>query len=83
MGISGCSFSGNSATSGGAVYLELGTFPVTISSSSFVNNSASQAGGAIFVSYDAFLTVTQDTFSGNTPDAIHGFYTDGGGNIGL
>jgi predicted outer membrane repeat protein len=84
MGISGCSFSGNSATYGGAVYLRTGTGPVTISSSSFVNNSASQAGGAIFTSFTGTsLTVTQDTFSGNTPDSIYGIYTDGGGNIGL
>jgi predicted outer membrane repeat protein len=80
MGISGCSFSGNSATYGGAVFLSQASIVVTISSTSFVNNSASQAGGAI---YSRYLTVTQDTFSGNTPDAIYGGYMDGGGNKGL
>jgi hypothetical protein len=46
MVVSGCSFSGNSAaTVGGAVWVYLGQ--ATISSSSFVNNSASQAGSNI------------------------------------
>src|SRR5262249_2891173 len=41
MAISGCSFSGNSATNGGAVYLDPSdTEHVTISNSSFVNNTA-------------------------------------------
>ena len=85
MAISGCSFSGNSATNGGAVYLD-GSTHVTISTSSFVNNTATQQGGAInAVAPSGFvqLTVTQDTFSGNTPNNIFGTYTDGGGNIGL
>jgi predicted outer membrane repeat protein len=84
MAISGCSFSGNSATNGGAVYLEFNTGPVNISNSSFVNNTATQQGGAIFVSPGAVrLTVTQDTFAGNTPNNIYGPYIDGGGNMGL
>ena len=85
MAISGCSFSGNSATNGGAVYLDpSGTEHVTISNSSFVNNTATQQGGAIWAqsSYPA-VTVTQDTFSGNTPNNIYGPYVDGGGNMGL
>jgi predicted outer membrane repeat protein len=57
---------------------------VTISNSSFVNNTATQQGGAIYATtLNALLTVTQDTFSGNTPNNIYGSYTDGGGNIGL
>jgi predicted outer membrane repeat protein len=82
MAISGCSFSGNSATNGGAVYLD-GAIFVTISNSSFVNNTATQFGGAIRVSNGTVLIVTQDTFSGNTPNNIFGTYTDGGGNKGL
>src|SRR5262249_24115425 len=47
MAISGCSFTGNSATNGGAVYLDPGgSENVTISNSSFVNNTATQQGGA-------------------------------------
>jgi predicted outer membrane repeat protein len=84
LAISGCSFSGNSATTGGAVSLDNGTGHVTISNSSFVNNTATQQGGAIFVSTPGYqLTVTQDRFSGNTPNNIYGSYIDGGGNIGL
>jgi predicted outer membrane repeat protein len=84
LAISGCSFSGNSATDGGAVYVDSGYAYVTISNSSFVNNSATEYGGAIFVSsVGVSLTVTQDTFSGNTPNNISGPYVDGGGNIGL
>ena len=82
LAISGCSFSGNSATNGGAVYLD-GSTHVTISTSSFVNNTATQQGGAIYASHTGGLTVTQDTFSGNTPNNIYGPYIDGGGNIGL
>jgi predicted outer membrane repeat protein len=81
MAISGCSFSGNSATNGGAVYLDAPN--VTISTSSFVNNMATQTGGAIFATTGSNPTVTQDTFSGNTPNNIYGSYIDGGGNIGL
>jgi predicted outer membrane repeat protein len=86
MAISGCSFSGNSATNGGAVYLDPngGNEYVTISNSSFVNNTATQQGGAIWVQTGRLpVTVTQDTFSGNTPNNIFGPYTDGGGNKGL
>jgi len=84
MAISGCSFSGNSATNGGAVYLDPGCSEnVTISNTSFLNNTATQQGGAIYAPPGVLLTVTQDTFSGNTPNNIYGSYTDGGGNIGL
>jgi predicted outer membrane repeat protein len=81
MAVSGCSFSGNSATNGGAVYLDGSN--VTMSTSSFVNNTATQQGGAIFATTGNYPTVTQDTFSGNTPNNIFGTYFDGGGNIGL
>jgi predicted outer membrane repeat protein len=82
LAISGCNFSGNSATNrvGGAVAVDTG-FAV-ISNSSFVNNTATQ-GGAIANYGPELVTVTQDTFSGNTPDNIYGGYIDGGGNIGL
>jgi hypothetical protein len=85
MAISGCSFSGNSATDGGAVYLDPSSSEnVTISNSGLVNNTATQQGGAISASYyPGGLTVTQDTFSGNTPNNIYGSFIDGGGNIGL
>jgi predicted outer membrane repeat protein len=59
---------------------------VPISNSSFVNNTATQQGGAIFAPTGGNglnLLVTQDTFSGNTPNNIYGVYTDGGGNHGL
>jgi predicted outer membrane repeat protein len=84
LAISGCSFSGNSATNGGAVSVDNGSAFVTISNSSFVNNTATQQGGAIFGAFQGvLLTVTQDTFSGNIPNNIYGSYYDGGGNIGL
>jgi hypothetical protein len=46
-----------------------------------VENSANGAGGGIYnAGTEAALTVSGSTFSGNSPDAISGPYTNGGHN---
>jgi predicted outer membrane repeat protein len=61
--VTGCSFSGNIASSGGGI-ISYGT--LTVSNSIFSGNSAtSYAGGGIY-SYTGTLTVTDSTFTGNS-----------------
>jgi hypothetical protein len=62
-------FSGNSAITGGAVYIA-SLLPVTISGSTFFNNSAN-IGGAIWVQFGA-PTISNSTFSGNTATGAGG-----------
>jgi predicted outer membrane repeat protein len=61
--ISGSTFTGNNATSGGAIY-NYGT--LTVTSSTFTNNTATNYGGAI--NNQNTLTITGSTFTGNTAD---------------
>jgi hypothetical protein len=75
--VSGSTLSGNSAGSdGGGIY----TFgpAATVSSTTLSGNTAGYGGGGIYNAWT--LTVSNSTFSGNTPDNIEGPYTDGGGN---
>jgi hypothetical protein len=61
---------------------------MTVSGCYVQNNSASttaigvvaEGGGIYNAGTAAALTVSSSTFSGNSPDAIFGPYTDGGGN---
>src|SRR5262249_16005480 len=78
--------SGNSASVGAAILNELvdgGT--ATVSGCTLTGNIAGIESGSIENrSSDASsLTVRNSTFSGNQPKAIHGAYTDGGGNSGI
>ena len=79
MTVSGSNVVDNSAGSGGGIY-NAGT--MTVSSCYVQNNSDSttQGGGIYNAGTAAALTVSGSTFSGNSPDAIFGPYTDGGGN---
>jgi predicted outer membrane repeat protein len=76
--VSGSTLSGNSAGfDGGGIYNQ-GT--ATVSGTTLSGNSASAAaGGGIYNSFGT-LTVSDSIFSGNLPDNLYGFYTDGGGN---
>jgi len=65
--IKNSTFSGNSAQSGGAVFLRSGT--TTISNSTFRDNSATDVGGGI-LNWLGTLHVTNSTFYGNS--AIYG-----------
>ena len=70
--ITGCNFHDNEAINttdsglGGAILLWDGA-PVTVSNSSFTNNKAVRAGGAIFVTANSTLTLNENTsVTGNT-----------------
>jgi hypothetical protein len=89
MTVSSCFMAGNSAyggaigrtfvpSEGGGIY-NAGT--LTVSRCNMVENSANGAGGGIYnAGTAAALTVSHSTFIQNSPDAISGPYTDGGGN---
>jgi hypothetical protein len=81
MTISGSYVQNNSAPDpggeGGGI-LNLGT--LTVSGSHVVSDSATSGGGIYNAETAAALTVLDSIFSGNSPDNIHGLYTDGGGN---
>lgn len=67
LAISNSTFSGNSASVGGAIYSYC---PVTVVNSTFYNNSATASGGgAIYIDGAASLKVTDSTFSTNTTSA--------------
>jgi predicted outer membrane repeat protein len=72
--VTGCTFSGNSAYQGGAIY-NLGT--LTVSGSTFAGSTAYQAatyGGGIYNASQATATVTGCTFSGNSAGEGGGIY---------
>jgi hypothetical protein len=58
---------------------------VTVSGCSLTGNSATGAlideGGAIYHGGTGTVAVSTSNFSANTPDAIFGAWTDGGGNM--
>jgi len=69
LDISGCTFSNNRALgvgSGGVVYCYSSAVNITISNSTFSENSAFEAGGAIFIAFNTTLNISESTFSGNT-----------------
>ena len=72
--ISGSTFLGNSASSGGAIANQA---PLAISNSTFANNSASQVGGAILI-VSGPVTIINSTISGNSAAVAFG----GGGIFG-
>jgi hypothetical protein len=76
--VSDCFVWGNFAGEGGGIY-NAGT--LMVSRCNLVENSANGAGGGIYnAGTAAALTVSNSTFSGNSPDAIFGLYMDGGHN---
>ena len=64
--IENCTFTGNTAEFGGAIFTSLGT--ATITNSTFAGNSATD-GGAIFNNNTNPLLLTNDTFWENTAAA--------------
>jgi parallel beta-helix repeat protein/predicted outer membrane repeat protein len=81
-----CILTGNSATYGGGVYIYSGA--LSVSNSTLSSNTASSAGGGIYIlaRNQPVVTLTNDTFIGNintttnTADQIFGSWIDGGGN---
>jgi hypothetical protein len=85
MTVSGGTISGNSVDDVGGGIFNFGT--ATVSGCYVQNNSAYYGGvqlphgsGIYNAGTAAALTVLDSFFSGNSPDAIFGPYTDGGGN---
>ena len=65
--IDGCSFRGNQATNGGAIFADLAV--VNVTATSFVDNSAAEGGGAVFWVYSKAF-----------PTTVVPLQLDGGGN---
>jgi hypothetical protein len=85
--IAGVIGSGNTADIAGGGIANFGTLVVsgcTLSGNSAygvtTTRSVGGGGGIYNAGTEAGLTVTNSTFRGNSPDAIFGPYTDGGGN---
>ena len=76
LSITNSTLSGNTAPTGGALYVATGT--ATVLNSTFSGNTATDGGGAAVAS-GATLTASFATFSGNTASGSGaGFYNNGG-----
>src|SRR5262249_49061214 len=76
--VSNSTVSGNFAFSGGGIY---NTGGATASGCILSGNNAWGGGNGGGINNNGYaLTVSNSTFSSNTPDNIFGPYTDGGGN---
>ena len=62
--VTSCSFEGNTADDGGAIYVTAET-NLTLNASTFIGNNATRDGGAIYAS-GSNLTLSDNMFSGNT-----------------
>ena len=62
--VTNCSFEGNNADNGGAIYVTAGSY-LTLNASTFIGNNATRHGGAIYAS-GSNLTLSDSTFSNNT-----------------
>lgn len=75
-------FNGNTAAYGGAISLTSGSGASTlqVDRSSFISNTASQNGGAIFVGANDIATITNSVFTQNSATAGNGaaVFTSGG-----
>lgn len=66
LSVSGCSFTGNSAKTGGAIDTKTQTYiSVTVADSSFTGNTATTNGGAINLLDTNTMTVKNTAFTGN------------------
>ena len=62
--VTSCSFEGNTAYNGGAIYVTAES-NLTLNASTFIGNNATRHGGAIYAS-GSNLTLSDNTFRGNT-----------------
>ena len=62
--VTSCSFEGNTADNGGAIYVTAESH-LTLNASTFIGNNATRDGGAIYAS-GSNLSLSDNTFSGNT-----------------
>ncbi len=85
LNISNTIFVENASERGGALYLEGGTTS-NCTDCLFLNNSViapGTTGGAVFLDSGAGFTVSNTTFTGNSPDDVNATYTDNGGSSSL
>jgi len=69
--ITGCTFSNNTSNGGGGMANGFGGSPI-VTNCLFINNTALYfAGGGGLYSFQAPMTLTNCTFSGNSPESIH------------
>ncbi len=71
MELNRCTFSSNQSPDGGAIYAD-GKGSITITNSSFVNNTASINGGAFLLSGNVDATLTNVTLTGNEVAILQG-----------
>ena len=76
--VNNSTFTSNTADYGGAIYNYGGT--VTVTDSTFTNNTANNYGGAIF-NNDSTLTVNNSTFTSNTASSYGGAVYNGHGTV--
>ncbi len=74
--ITGATFTRNSGNGGGAIYDD-SSDPLSITNTSFANNTSSDEGGAIYGDADGGMTISGGSFTDN--DAVYGggFYWNG------
>jgi hypothetical protein len=76
LNISNTTFSGNTASDGGAIFV--GYEDATISNSAFTGNTATGGGGAINASTSSGVTLNNSTLSGNSAGGGGGIYLNNG-----
>ncbi len=74
--IKASTFSGNHAINGGGVYTDLDTGKITVTRSTFYNNSASYAGAGMYT--NATAEIVNSTFTGNSSQFASGFHRERG-----
>ena len=78
--VTSCSFDGNTAKYGGAIYVTDSN--LTLNASTFIGNNATGHGGAIYVT-DSNLTLNASTFIGNNATSHGGAIYASGSNLTL
>ena len=77
--VTSCSFEGNTADNGGAIYVTAES-NLTLNASTFIGNNATRDGGAIYAS-GSNLTLSDNMFSGNTAGNGGAMYVTAESNV--
>ena len=77
--VTSCSFEGNTADNGGAIYVTAES-NLTLNASTFIGNIATRRGGAIYAS-GSNLTLSDNMFSGNTAGNGGAMYVTAESNV--
>ena len=77
--VTSCSFEGNTADNGGAIYVTAES-NLTLNASTFIGNNATRHGGAIYAS-GSNLTLSDNMFSGNTAGNGGAMYVTAESNV--